>query len=634
MVWVSKDWGLKVRGTTFLTLRPDNNNITSLLTPPPLITGISAPLKQLMSGIEIAGVLLGAFPLIISGLEHWRDVAKVRGFWRHVRKEHTACVREIQFHAILYKRNLKNLLLPTVGEPSEIDNLLNDPGGPGWQSKPLQERFAGRLLESCDLYMNLVSEMNEVAQELRKELCLDSTAVQNKLALPEARKQQRTPSPQPQTEKHSRLAQARSKFEYEAFRLKFSLNEPIREGLLKRMKECNERLEKLLSTSDIVSARESADVLKTTGALEVTLRKAWRKSDHLFKAIQNAWQCSCEQYHFANLRLEHRTLPEICFEVILTFVAPGYSAKSLWSWRRLQCGQPSNCTLSDKLAQLSIHSNSSHRAPTCTPTRKPSSTTTMRKQVAFSIPNSVAPNDASLVIQKPEIKLCQRLHDPKHSECVGTVGHNEEAYHLHSSSATTGRDQDTKSLNLDHILSSDFEGYVSRRQRYDIALLLASSVAQLQFTPWLSTDLAKADVLFFPCVKDTWNVSFHEPFIRQGFAPQSCAIADEQGKECNFASLGILLLELCFGRRLEDHPLRKKHPLGDGEAKRAFDLMAAITWSHHVSDEGGEDYASAVKWCLITSARKANDSWRSEIVKNVIRPLEKCQEHFKTVAAC
>ena len=275
-----------MRGTTFLALQP---NIASPISPRPLPTSICPLSKSLMSGLEIAGVLLGAFPLIISGLEHWRDVAKVRGFWRHIRKEHTVCAREIQFHAILYKRNLRNLLSPIVSEPSQLDSLLSDPGGPGWQSKPLQERFASRLLDSCDLYMNLVSEMNEVARGLRRELCLDSTTVQSKLSLPEARKQQRAPSPQPQVEKHSRLAQAKSKFEYETFRLKFSLNEPIREGLLRRMKECNERMEKLLSTSDIVSALESADASRATGVLEDTLRKAWTKSDHLFKAIQKAW---------------------------------------------------------------------------------------------------------------------------------------------------------------------------------------------------------------------------------------------------------------------------------------------------------------------------------------------------------
>jgi hypothetical protein len=101
-------------------------------------------------------------------------------------------------------------------------------------------------------------------------------------------------------------------------------------------------------------------------------------------------------------------------------------------------------------------------------------------------------------------------------------------------------------------------------------------------------------------------------------------------KDYNFNSLGILLLELCFGRWLEDHPQRQKLPSGSKEAKQAFDLVAALEWSKGVGDEGGEDYASAVKWCC-TGAKTANQSWQGDINKNVVRRLEACQEHFETI---
>jgi hypothetical protein len=66
-------------------------------------------------------------------------------------------------------------------------------------------------------------------------------------------------------------------------------------------------------------------------------------------------------------------------------------------------------------------------------------------------------------------------------------------------------------------------------------------------------------------------------------------------KTFNFYSLGILLLELCFGRRLEDHPQRQRLLSGSKEVNQAFDLMAALKWLGGVGDEAGEDYASAVK---------------------------------------
>jgi hypothetical protein len=82
---------------------------------------------------------------------------------------------------------------------------------------------------------------------------------------------------------------------------------------------------------------------------------------------------------------------------------------------------------------------------------------------------------------------------------------------------------------------------------------------------------------------------------------------------------------------LEDDHLRKKYPAGAGDASQAFDLMAALKWSKSVGDEGGDDYAFAVKWCF-TGASGTNQSWQGAIIKNVVRPLEICEEHFKTVA--
>ena len=44
-----------------------------------------------MSGIEVAGLLLAAPPLLISWLEHYRDCLKSIDCWRHVRSEYRKC---------------------------------------------------------------------------------------------------------------------------------------------------------------------------------------------------------------------------------------------------------------------------------------------------------------------------------------------------------------------------------------------------------------------------------------------------------------------------------------------------------------------------------------------------------------
>lgn len=572
-----------------------------------------------MSGIEVVGILLGAFPLIISGIEHWHNVAKVGGYLWRVRKEYTKCLRDVKYHEILYKRNLRALLLSIAGEPDDVASLVDDAGGSGWKDPKLQERLEARLQESFTVYMEIITEMNETAEELKKELCFNKTTVQEKLIPPDAKKQ-RQPSPN-----RSKSLAVKSTFDYSVFRVNFSLREINRIELFARLKECNERLEKLFSTSDQVSALQDAppSTTKQMSILETAFKKASRKSDLLFKALKKSLDCSCQQYHFANLRLEHRTLPEICFEIILMFVVPNQESTP-WSWQELQCGRLSGCSVHNSHSPT-IHSQApkprlanSYRG-TLPPSQKV-------KKVAFSIVAPVVPKIEVDLVADPTIELCQLLGDPECSNCMGIISHDDELYHLHPSSKRK-KPSEGSAQTLKHILSPDFEGFLSRRERYSIALLLASSVAQLQFTPWLRTGFTKGDILFFSTNGDNNNL-FAEPFIRQGFSTSD----SNEANECDFFFLGILLLELCFGRRLEDHPLRRKHPTGDAESKQLFDLKAAIQWSRSVCDEGGEDYAAAVKWCF-TGAGDMSKNWRPEIIKNVIQPLERCQEHFRTASA-
>ncbi|EMD87921.1 hypothetical protein COCC4DRAFT_200205 [Bipolaris maydis ATCC 48331] len=177
------------------------------------------------------------------------------------------------------------------------------------------------------------------------------------------------------------------------------------------------------------------------------------------------------------------------------------------------------------------------------------------------------------------VQLCRRLGDEECEVCMGIVSHDDEAFHLHPVNQKRNQPENGP-ITLGHVLSRDFQDPFSRRQRYQIALLVASSVAQLQSTPWLRTGLCKEDVIFFP---------------------------SEERNE------------------LLPHP-----PNADAATKHAFDVMAGLKWSRSVSDESGEDYATAVKWCF-TGVTDKEKNWRGEIVRNVIQPLEKCMEHFNNV---
>ncbi|USP81802.1 hypothetical protein yc1106_09076 [Curvularia clavata] len=587
-----------------------------------------------MSGLEVAGIVLGAFPLLISGIEHWRDVAKVGGFYWRIRKEYTKCQRDIQFHEIIYKNNLRELLLPLIQDANEVTKLIADPCGERWGDAALQQRLESRLNESYQSYQNTMTEMNEIAEELKKELCFDKKNIQDKLSPPETKKRSssRSPSPQPSS-RPSKLSATKGRLDYEVFRIKFSLGEPIRDELFSQLKECNERLEKLLSSSDRVSALQDVTpgYNKKTSELESVFKKVSKKSQVLFQALHDAWQCSCQHYHFANLRLEHRTLTEVCFKIVFMFLAPSEYGTIPWSQKEITCGNMPSC--SQKRTRTATTLPLRRRQATLpTPGGVALPAASDRKRVGFVAPTSTVPEIQVDMGFDHNVELCQRLGDQDCGICMGIIGHDDEAFHLHPVNRKSQGSR-TDPITLDHLLSRNCENPLSRRQRYLIALLVASSVAQLQSTPWLRTGLCKEDVIFFPSNDDDTDVlPYGEPFIRQGFSSNHAHVSNDSTEECNFYSLGIILLELCFGSRLEDYASYKKQPpAADRTTRNALNVMAALKWSRSVSGEGGEDYATAVKWCF-TGVTDREKNWRSEIVKNVVRPLESCMEHLQAVA--
>lgn len=95
--------------------------------------------------------------------------------------------------------------------------------------------------------------------------------------------------------------------------------------------------------------------------------------------------------------------------------------------------------------------------------------------------------------------------------------------------------------------------------------------------------------------------------------------------------LGILLLELCFGRSLADHPTRKAWPKGANEKERmVFDVMAARDWQCGVNGEAGPDFSEAVAWCLGGNRSALPEVWRQEMLRKVVQPLQRCREYLLT----
>ena len=105
------------------------------------------------------------------------------------------------------------------------------------------------------------------------------------------------------------------------YRLKFSIGEEKRKKLFAELKEYNERLEKLLTTSDVLAQLESKHgALPNTAkaTIDSAVAHFWRHTDRLYKILCQAWTCSCASNHRAKIMLQHRSF--INLEFVLLFL--------------------------------------------------------------------------------------------------------------------------------------------------------------------------------------------------------------------------------------------------------------------------------------------------------------------------
>lgn len=135
-----------------------------------------------MSGIEIAGLVLGAFPMALMALEKYRAISKTLGFWWEIRREYQKCYQEVKFHRLCFSRNLKQLVLPLVADQVLINQLLADPGGVNWQESRIAEQLKDRLRDSYDLYLDLIQQLKTTMDELNKVLGTDKASFQQELS--------------------------------------------------------------------------------------------------------------------------------------------------------------------------------------------------------------------------------------------------------------------------------------------------------------------------------------------------------------------------------------------------------------------------------------------------------------------
>lgn len=131
-----------------------------------------------MSGIEIAGLVLGAFPILLHALDRYREGAEVLTDWWRIQRSYKKCKQDLDYHRILFEGNIERFLLPLVVDEDELRGLMADPAGEEWEDKDMEMRLKERLPKSYNVLLNIMSGINELMEALKRELGVQNTSFQ------------------------------------------------------------------------------------------------------------------------------------------------------------------------------------------------------------------------------------------------------------------------------------------------------------------------------------------------------------------------------------------------------------------------------------------------------------------------
>lgn len=127
-----------------------------------------------MSGFEVAGLVLGAIPIVVSGLELSIKGISTLNRWRAYRRHIDDLILDLETEHCKLKNVLENLL-EGIAPSEQIEEMICDPFGPSWHDKAIQARVQQRLWNSDKVFRRHIVRIHEAVEELKECLGIDES---------------------------------------------------------------------------------------------------------------------------------------------------------------------------------------------------------------------------------------------------------------------------------------------------------------------------------------------------------------------------------------------------------------------------------------------------------------------------
>lgn len=130
-----------------------------------------------MPAIEIVGVLLAAFPLVVNCLEHYRKGFEPLEDWWKFRTHFIDFIDDIRHQMMRYRANIMRLLHPIIADNDSFTALVQNAKEPRWTDGSLDALLEIRLASEYARFLKIINRMEEVVESLKKLLQIKDSDV-------------------------------------------------------------------------------------------------------------------------------------------------------------------------------------------------------------------------------------------------------------------------------------------------------------------------------------------------------------------------------------------------------------------------------------------------------------------------
>ncbi|RFU33868.1 hypothetical protein B7463_g2502, partial [Scytalidium lignicola] len=651
-----------------------------------------------MSGVEIIGLILGGLPLVISVAEDYKKGFEPFLKWHRFKREFRTFINSIDLEKRMFDGLLDRLLKYTDLDPEEKLRLLTVPNYDGWSKAETIEALKARLGDSYVSCMFVLETMKEDMCKLQEMMSLKDGSVdwakpgENRWEYQRKRIshsfRQRGPETATSLERNNRKLRELLDLldlmigDEKVNRRKFSPKDTAWAKIFECIRRHAGSLHSALSNGWKCSCNLPHVVAlqlqeRTTGdwSSEFALTFTSPKSTKCIRKVRitaresNTMDISsptrpeltpAPEWYLDKLRnnFETKSLPKVSTKLSsfdFGTKLKGYSSMVVPTMRN------DNGTELLQVDSYQKMCNSTHKEK-------------VKKTVRINAPSDKDQSNPNNLLADPSIMgqtlnslpistrktssedtkiedLCSTLESfSEDNLSLGYLSDSEYIHHiLHPLHNNQLPSQTSKLISLENLLSPSADLKLTRKQRFRLAIILASSLLQLQTTPWLADKMAKSNIFFYTRGEE---VLAEQPYICQSFRSAKSSPAatlddvtnpvKEQlpsltttpattssrfATRTSLLALGILLLELCFNSPITSQTkLRANYLQPNGQPHNETDFLTARDWVYEVGEEAGLEFENAVKCCVLCSF-DVKPNWEDRRFVQGVYEVEVGNEH-------